>query len=86
MTRSCGVPSRVGGMDLTSSETLIANAKAELEEERKVGTGLTEFRSKKKPQLWPCGQSPSTLQHWQPQPLVWFSSQPGIWRSLFLTL
>lgn len=48
MTRSCGVPSRVGGMGRTSSETLIAKAKAELEEERKVGTGLTELQPKKK--------------------------------------
>lgn len=58
-------------MGQTSSETLIAKAKAELEEERKVGTGLMELqpKKKKKPQLWPCGQSPSTcstgsLSHW----------------------
>lgn len=69
MTRSCGVPSRVGGMDLTSSETLIANAKAELEEERKVGTGLTEFRSKKSHSSGlvdkvPAPCSTGSLSHW----------------------
>lgn len=35
-------------MGRTSSETLIAKAKAELEEERKVGTGLMELQPKKK--------------------------------------
>lgn len=75
-------------MGRTSSETLIAKAKAELEEERKVGTGLTELKPKKKKKatalaLWTKSQH---LQHWQPKPLVWFPSQPGIWSNLFLTL
>lgn len=75
-------------MNPRSSETLVANSEAELEEGREVGAGVAELQLtlQEKPPALACRQSPSALQHWQPKPLVWFSSCPEIRNILFLTL
>lgn len=81
LTRLCGVPSRGGRTNPTSSETLVAYAEAKLEEGREVGAGLAELQlnlQEKSPSL--AGrQSPRAPQRWQPKPLVWFSSRHELW-------